>query len=157
MHKKLGIVIQLVASLSLVSLAGCSITGFGPDVDSTITQSIVIHDATNDLQETVDPSDWDKVRTIMATALFSQPAGESLPWQNDITGTAGSIIPMDVKPDGNGRFCRTFSTTLNGIGGVSQYRGDACKKDNGEIELVDLIPYNAVVEVHTPQSGKKIQ
>lgn len=158
MHKNFGIITRLSASLSLAFLAGCSIAGFGPDVDQVATKSIIQYDPARalPLQETVDPSDWEKVRAIMAMALISQPPGEPLPWENDVTGTVGSIVVSDAQSNADGRFCRTFSTTLNGIGGVSQYRGDACKQGNGEVKLVGLAPHNAVVQAITPAAEKKV-
>lgn len=156
MSKKLGTLKQLFASLSLATLAGCSIAGFGPDVEDISTQSIANNDSEL-VQETVDPSDWEKVRTTMGPVLFTQPAGQPLAWNNDITGTAGSIVTMDLKADADGRFCRSFSTTLNGVGGVTQYRGDACRKSTGDIELVNLAPFSAVVEVTTPQIDNNIR
>lgn len=157
MHKNFGILLGLSASLSLALLGGCSIAGFGPEVDDISTQAVITTNNTNILQETIDPSDWEKVRLTMGSALTTQPAGQPLAWHNEITGTAGSIVTMDVKSDEKGRFCRTFSTTLNGIGGVSQYRGDACRKKTGDIELVNLAPFNAVVEVATPKGDNNIQ
>lgn len=157
MRTKLRTLMHLSASLSLAMMAGCSIAGFGPDVDDIATQSLDANNSSDVVQETVDPSDWEKVRLTMGDVLFTQPAGEPLAWHNDITGTAGSIVTMGVKSDENGRTCRTFSTTLNGVGGVSQYRGDACQKGTGNIELVNLAPFNAVVEVTTPQADTNIQ
>ncbi|MEP1444284.1 MAG: RT0821/Lpp0805 family surface protein [Hyphomicrobiales bacterium] len=139
--------ISLVVLCSAISLAGCSITGFGPEVDEvSTTASVRSVDTTASLQDTVDPSDWDKVREVMSTVLVSQPAGKTLPWENTVTGTIGTIVPMGLVSGDNGTICRKFSTTINGIGGILQYRGDACKPHNGPLELKDLEPHNAVVD-----------
>lgn len=139
------------------SISGCSVTGFGPDVDNSTTSAVIKYDEQTQLEETVDPSDWDKVRAVMATALVSRPEGQPVPWQNDVTGTIGTIVPMQIQTKQNGTVCRTFSTTLNGIGGVLQYRGDACQSKDGNIELIDLAPHNAVVDVSPSISDQKVQ
>ena len=132
---------------SIMALSGCSITGFGPEVDSSnTTSSTPALETATPLEETVDPSDWDKVREVMDTVLVSEPAGKTLPWENEVTGTIGTIVPMGLVSGDNGTICRRFSTTINGIGGILQYRGDACKPQNGPLELKDLEPHNAVVD-----------
>ena len=146
-HQPKRSMFSLVILCSAIGLAGCSITGFGPDVDqTTTTASTQPVDTTTALQDTVDPSDWDKVREVMDTVLVSEPAGKTLPWENDVTGTIGTIVPMGLVSGDNGTICRKFSTTINGIGGILQYRGDACKPQNGPLELKDLEPHNAVVD-----------
>ncbi|MEP3233580.1 MAG: RT0821/Lpp0805 family surface protein [Hyphomicrobiales bacterium] len=139
--------LSLLTLCSAIGLAGCSITGFGPEVDNVnTTASTTTVETTASLQETVDPSDWDKVREVMDTVLVSEPAGKTLPWENDVTGTVGTIVPMGLVSGDNGTICRKFSTTINGIGGILQYRGDACKPQNGPLELKGLVPHNAVVD-----------
>lgn len=143
----------LVPALLAALLSGCSITGFAPEVDQNATTASLSEDiSADDLDETVDPSDWDKIRAVMQTALSDPNNKNILPWQNDITGSIGTIVPMGVQSANNGTLCRRFSTTLNGVGGVLQYRGDACRAPNGEVELQDLKPYNAVVDA-TPSAG----
>ena len=146
-HRPKKSVLSLAVICSIMGLSGCSITGFGPDVDSSsTTASTTTLEPTASLQETVDPSDWDKVREVMDTVLVSEPAGKTLPWENTVTGTIGTIVPMGLVSGDNGTICRRFSTTINGIGGILQYRGDACKPQNGPLELKDLEPHNAVVD-----------
>ncbi|MBA4782646.1 MAG: hypothetical protein H2045_05445 [Rhizobiales bacterium] len=141
-----------------IALSACSVIGFGPELDQTSTTSIVKPvEGPVALAETVDPSDWDKVRMVMTTALVSQPAGAPLAWQNEITGTVGTIVPMDAATLPDGRLCRAFSTTLNGIGGVLQYRGDACARGDGNVELVDLAPHTAVVQAPPALKDTKIR
>lgn len=148
---------SLAALCCTLALAGCSITGFGPDVDDATTASTVAKlDENQPLQETVDPSDWEKVREVMNTVLASQPAGKTLPWENEVTGTVGTIVPMGLVSADDGTLCRKFSTTINGIGGVLQYRGDACKPQNGPLELKGLEPHNAVVDA-TVEALPKLQ
>lgn len=135
------------ASCAAVSvLAGCSIAGFGPDVDQESTASLTQYSIETPLQETVDPSDWDVVRIAIQTALADTASVQPLQWQNDTTGSVGTIVPMEISRDKKGVLCRKFSTTLNGVGGVLQYRGDACRNPNGDVELVGMAPYNAVVD-----------
>jgi len=125
-------VLSLAVLFSVIALAGCSITGFEPDVDSVnTTASTSAVETTAAFEETVDPSDWDKVREVMDTVLVSEPAGKTLPWENTVTGTIGTIVPMGLVSGEDGTICRKFSTTINGIGGILQYRGDACKPQNG--------------------------
>ena len=139
--------LSLLTLCSAIGMAGCSITGFGPEVDNVnTTASTASVETTASLQETVDPSDWDKVREVMDTVLVSEPAGKTLPWENEVTGTIGTIVPMGLVAGDNGTICRKFSTTINGIGGILQYRGDACKPQNGPLELKGLVPHNAVVD-----------
>lgn len=149
--------IKIVVIPFVVAFGGCSIAGFGPDVDHSATKSLVAYQETIPLQEIVDPSDWDKVRGVMATALSATPEGSPLPWENDVTGTVGTIIPMAVNTLPDGRVCRKFSTTLNGVGGVLQYRGDACQAPGGEIELVDLAPHDAVVNATPAPTAQQVQ
>lgn len=160
MRETLGIFKRFQARFSLavlsVALAGCSFVGFGPELDDAATASVVKYETPAPLQETVDPSDWDTIRAAMASTLISQPAGAPVPWENAITGSVGTIVPMDVSSNADGRLCRTFSTTLNGIGGVSQYRGDACQRQDGAVELIGLAPHNAVVQVATPTTIQKL-
>lgn len=141
-----------------IAASACSVIGFGPELDQSATSSILKPvDGPVSLSETVDPSDWDKVRMVMATALVSQPAGAPLAWQNEVTGTVGTIVTMDAATAPDGRLCRAFSTTLNGIGGVLQYRGDACALSDGNVELVDLAPHTSVVQAQPAQKNTKIR
>ncbi len=141
----------------LLSLSACSIAGFGPEVDDFSTASTIRYDDNLALQETVDPADWEKIRNVMALALVTHPPGEPLPWENEITGTVGTIIASGATSNADGRFCRHFSTTLNGVGGIQQFKGDACRNQNGSIELTGLTPHNAVVDVSSFGKDKKIQ
>lgn len=143
--------------LLIGSVSGCSLAGFAPEVDRTTTTATTkTYNKDFPLQETVDPSDWDKVREVMASVLVSRLPGEPVQWENNITGTIGTITPLAVLPRDNGAFCRRFSTTMNGVGGVLQYRGDACKKLDGEIQLIDLVPHTSVVEA-IPLPNKNLQ
>lgn len=147
----------VVTLFGVLGLSGCSITGFGPDVDEATTASTVVKvDENLPLQETVDPSDWEKVREVMKTVLVSEPSGKTLPWENEVTGTVGTIVPMGLVSANDGTLCRKFSTTINGIGGVLQYRGDACQAQNGPLELKDVQPHNAVVDA-TVEALPKLQ
>lgn len=139
-----GLTAILILGAGIAS--GCSITGFGPDVEPTTTGSLLPSQGVQSVQETVDPSDWEVVRTTLVSALADETSVLPLEWENELTGTVGTIIPMEFVALDEGQTCRRFSTTLNGIGGVQQYRGDACKSEAGQVELIGLEPHNAVVD-----------
>jgi hypothetical protein len=74
----------------------------------------------------VMPGDWEAVRR----AIASVPAAETrsaLAWTDDGTGNTGAMA-IAAASEKNGALCRGFSTTVNDLHGIRQYRGEACRR-----------------------------
>lgn len=132
---------KLLITLSLAgSLGGCAVSaGFlDGQVDDIVTGSV----GKSSKPDNVDLSDWVTMRSALNQATRENKAGSPIPWENEITGSSGSLMAFAAPSDGIGR-CKNFAATLQNIDGVHRYKGEACIAggDNWRInrfELVDL-------------------
>ena len=137
---------QLQSFLITVVLAGltggCAVsTGFLDNkVDEIVTGSV----GKSTKPDNVDLADWVSMRTALNEATRDTIAGSPVPWENESTGSSGSLMAFSAPSDGDGR-CKNFAATLQNIDGVHRYKGEACTagRDNWQIsrfELIDLTP-----------------
>lgn len=128
----------IFAALFLVTIAGCSISpGLLDDgADDIITGSI----ATSPKPNNVETSDWLEMRTALNEAANQKAAGSLVPWENDRTGSSGSLMAFTAPSDGIGR-CRNFAATLQNIDGIHRYKGEACiaGQENWQINRFELV------------------
>jgi surface antigen len=74
----------------------------------------------------VMPGDWEAVRRAIASVPASE-ARSALAWADDETGNTGALA-IAAASEKNGALCRGFSTTVNDLHGIRQYRGEACRR-----------------------------
>ncbi|WP_306257065.1 RT0821/Lpp0805 family surface protein [Pararhizobium sp. IMCC21322] len=128
----------IFAALCLVPIAGCSISpGLLDDgADDIITGSI----STSPKPNNVEISDWLEMRTALNEAANQKAAGSLIPWENDRTGSSGSLMAFAAPSDEIGR-CRNFAATLQNIDGIHRYKGEACiaGQKNWQINRFELV------------------
>jgi surface antigen len=93
---------------------------------------------------TVDPSDWEAVRQTVAAAPTEADSGR-LGWTNPNTGSTGAVSILASAYGNGGKFCRPFATTINDDRGIRRYRGEACRRTDGNWHLYTVTPDDATL------------
>lgn len=131
----------IFAALFLVPVGGCAVSPgvFDGGADDIITGSITTSPKPNN----VETSDWLEMRTALNEAANQKAAGSPVPWENERTGSSGSLMAFAAPSDEIGR-CKNFAATLQNVDGIHRYKGEACIAggQNWQInrfELVDRI------------------
>ena len=134
------------AGVMSMALGGCAGLGLPFDPASNYMESdasatpvaasaVVVNDR-------VDPSDWETVRTTLADA----PSGavDGLDWLNSDTGSTGTVA-VAAAVDKDGASCRAFSMTINDVRGVRRYRGETCTGPDGNWQLKSVTADDAAI------------
>ena len=138
-----GVAVALVA----LALGGCA--GMGLPFDEATSGRLasardparpILASAT--VADHVDPSDWEMVRSTIASAPKGAVSG--FDWLNPETGSTGTIIAAAAAAKGD-RLCRSFATTVNDLRGIRRYRGEACAPDGGRWQLRSVTPDDAAI------------
>ncbi len=131
----------LIVVLFLIPIGGCAMTpGFlDSEADNMTTGSITA----STKPANVETSDWLELRTALNEAANQNAAGAPVPWENEQTGSSGSLLAFAAPSDEIGR-CKNFAATLQNVDGIHRYKGEACiaGQQNWHInrfELVDRI------------------
>ena len=70
------------------------------------------------------------IAAIGAALATTRPVvGSEALWENPVTGSAGRVTEVVRVPAPDGRECRAFATTVNGLGGLSALSGIGCRTD----------------------------
>jgi surface antigen len=119
------------ALLSL-SLAGCA--GLGLPFNEAAAGSQPARGASlvsAKINDQVDPTDWMTVRQTLARMPVSAGAGTSLDWRNPLSNSDGTVSLSSGAVRVAGTLCREFTTTINDLRGIRQYRGQSCRGSDG--------------------------
>lgn len=81
-------------------------------------------------------SDETVIRDVVGGRDANQ-LGDSLPWSNPLTGSAGVVAKIATLTEG-ARTCRQFETTRHGFDGVALFNGRVCRRPDGGWDLVSL-------------------
>lgn len=81
-------------------------------------------------------SDETVIRDLVGD-LSNNQLGDSLPWSNPLTGSAGVITKVATSIEG-AKTCRLFETTRHGFDGVALFNGRVCRRPDGGWDLVSL-------------------
>jgi len=146
-HASLGLI--LCASLSI---AGCGVAGVSLDgsettlasADPLVTGTVVDDGVTN-----VDPQDWKTVQDAISTSFSTLEDGDAAQWNNESTGSNGSIVPDAIITNEGGGICRPFQTTLDTVSGLENFNGYACKQRNGTWRITKVAPTTGETEGST--------
>ncbi|MBB6482970.1 RT0821/Lpp0805 family surface protein [Rhizobium lusitanum] len=126
-----------LALASLFALGGC--VGGGMDylssakVDRSVsTGTIAAAPVTTD-----SISDEATVRNAVTSADLHKLNGQSIPWANASTGSAG-VIDTIVESNASGVVCRQFRTTRHSYEGIANFSGRTCLVGLGEWQLLSF-------------------
>lgn len=110
-----------IAACALL-LAGCALD---PDDFTTgSTQSFAT--GVDPVPGTLAATDIAAIGAALAT---TRPViGSEALWDNPVTGSAGRVTEVVRLPAPDGRECRSFSTTVNGLGGLTALTGIGCRE-----------------------------
>jgi hypothetical protein len=127
-----------------LSLAGCA--GFGLPMDEVQNQAAVASRVKPAVAvaatEAASPSDWEKVRSIIATLPAGTAGSGEIAWHNPGTGSDGTVIAGAATAK-TGMVCRAFVSTINDARGIRGYRGEACRADGGDWRIRTAAPTDA--------------
>lgn len=88
----------------------------------------------------VETSDWLQMRTALNQAANQSAVGSPIPWENQTTGSNGSLMAFAAPSDAIGR-CKNFAATLQNVDGIHRYKGEACLagQENWQINRFELV------------------
>lgn len=126
------------AAFSFAFVGGCAVSpGFLDNgSDEIITGSI----SKSQKPTGIEASDWQKLGVVLNEAAEENVAGSPVPWENNVTGSTGSLMAFAAPSDGRGR-CKNFAATLQNIDGIHRYKGEACSfnQNNWKINRFELV------------------
>ncbi len=90
----------------------------------------------------VELSDWIAIRSALNEATNQETAGAPVPWENESTGSSGSLLAFAAPSDEIGR-CKNFAATLQNVDGIHRYKGEACiaGQENWRINRFELVDH----------------
>lgn len=100
------------------------------------------------LSAEMDAEDWRRAKSALDTALDPQGNGASVRWENPVSGSKGSFIPVAQAFPKDDAICREFAAqlVLKGRSGRA-FRSSACRKNGGEWMLGSIKPVGRVADV----------
>ena len=129
--------IGLALCLALV-VAGCGMPFGGPDYSASSTDPLVTGTVVASGVTDVDPADWKTVQDAISMSFSTLEDGGTTQWNNENTGSNGSIVPETIVETEQGMICRPFQTTLDTISGVENFSGHACRQRNGSWRITKI-------------------
>ncbi len=112
-----------------LALAGCSGTA---SLDPMATGSIPAAPAayaSEPVPKGVAPEDWAAARKALAEALVEKDAAPSVPWENYVSATRGTVTPLSTA--GGSGACREFLMSFVKQTGEEWLQGAACRTKTG--------------------------
>lgn len=110
-----------VAACALL-LAGCTL--HEPD-DFPTASTRAFSTGVDPVPGTLAATDIAAIGAALATTRPS--VGSEALWENPVTGSAGRVTEVVRLPAQGGRECRSFATTVNGLGGLTALTGIGCR------------------------------
>jgi len=86
--------------------------------------------------QTMDDYDRRLAQQSSQRALENAPSGNSVGWRNPDNGHYGSVTPTRTFRNEGGQYCREYSQTVVVGGEKQQAYGRACRKPDGQWEIV---------------------
>lgn len=130
--RQIALAAVLVAASGLTGCASFHLP-FGPQLSRVSMETTAAIPAKGASIATVDPSDWETVRTTIAAMPTGQAKTQE--WANPKTRSTGSVS-VAVAQDGKLiAICRNFAATVSDAHGVRLYRGQACREITGRWQL----------------------
>lgn len=152
-HASFGIVLLLALSVTACGVGGVSLDSSEyskiASADPLVTGTVVDDGVTD-----VDPQDWKTVQDAISTSFSTLEDGGTTQWNNESTGSNGSIVPEPIITNAQGEICRPFQTTLDTISGVENFDGYACKQRNGSWRITKVAPTESESETEAQMPAK---
>ncbi|WAC28131.1 RT0821/Lpp0805 family surface protein [Ancylobacter sp. SL191] len=112
-------------------LAGCSGTSaLDPIATGSISAPPAAY-AAEPVPKGVAPEDWMAARKALAEALVEKDAAPSVPWENYVSATRGTVTPLSKTADAGGGHCREFLMSFVKESGEEWLQGAACRTKTG--------------------------
>lgn len=126
-----------VALVSFFTLGGC--VGGGMDYLSSakVDRSVSTGTVPTAPVTTDSISDEATVRNAVTSADLQKLNGQTVPWANASTGSAG-VIDAIVENNSSGVVCRQFRTTRHSYEGIANFSGRTCLVGQGEWQLLSF-------------------
>ncbi|NTF41163.1 hypothetical protein A6U86_00535 [Rhizobium sp. AC27/96] len=126
-----------VALVSFFTLGGC--VGGGMDYLSSakVDRSVSTGTVPTAPVTTDSISDETTVRNAVTSADLQKLNGQTIPWANASTGSAG-VIDTIVESNGSGVVCRQFRTTRHSYEGIASFSGRTCLVGQGIWQLLSF-------------------
>lgn len=126
-----------VALLSFFTLGGC--VGGGMDYLSSakVDRSVSTGTVPTAPVTTDSISDEATVRNAVTSADLQKLNGQTVPWANASTGSAG-VIDTIVESNASGVVCRQFRTTRHSYEGIANFSGRTCLVGQGIWQLLSF-------------------
>ncbi|AYG65416.1 MULTISPECIES: RT0821/Lpp0805 family surface protein [unclassified Rhizobium] len=130
-------VTMTVVLVSLFTLGGC--VGGGMDYLSSakVDRSVSTGTVPTAPVTTDSISDETTVRNAVTSADLHKLNGQSIPWANASTGSAG-VIDAIVESNASGVVCRQFRTSRHSYQGIANFSGRTCLVGQGEWQLLSF-------------------
>ncbi len=128
-----GIAAALLAGFLLSGCMGAGLDLAAGDVDHSVATGSV------PLTGNESFSDAMTVRNAVSSADVTRIEGNSIPWANSSSGSAGVISSINEEQV-NGVTCRRFTTTRHSYQGIAKFDGNTCLMQNGEWTLTSFAP-----------------
>ena len=136
-----GQMLAIITASALV-LGGCakmqiplaSLSGSVAEPASLTSETEVV----SALSDLLSDSDVTMIGSVLATAMTEAEDGATVSWNNPETGASGSLIPLVVARADGGLLCRAFVGTLGAADTGQKFRGEACRLDDGNWQLMSM-------------------
>jgi surface antigen len=90
----------------------------------------------NQVGKSMDDTDKMMAASSSVKALEYSPSGQAVAWRNPDNGHSGAIIPNKTYRADSGQYCREYTQTVNIGGKQEKAYGKACRKPDGQWEVV---------------------
>jgi surface antigen len=127
-----------VSALALM-LAGCGSVKFplpslaavdNPANEQTAGAGVVVQEP---IPETLAYSDATAIGTAAANDLLGAITNEDVDWENDQTGSTGTVVAISETSQEGEDTCRSFGATVISMLGIHRYFGKACQRAEGMV------------------------
>ncbi len=82
--------------------------------------------------------DWGFASKALAGALDPQGSGAAVLWENIASGVRGSMTPVGLVYEADGRTCRAFLAEIGGRAPVQRLQGRGCREGREDWLVSDL-------------------
>jgi len=117
-----------MVAASALAFAGCSML---PDLDPMPTGSVQPVASESDVPNGVAPDDWASARLALVEALGDAEAAPSIPWENHVSATRGTVTPLNVASSTSSNRCRGFLMSFVKASNEAWLEGEACRTAKG--------------------------
>ncbi len=101
-----------------------------PASQQTATNSVTVHEP---IPDTLAYSDATAIGTAAANNLLGTITAQDANWENELTGSTGTIMALPQASQDSDETCRSFGATVISMLGIHRYFGKACQREDGVV------------------------